>query len=258
MPAGTPLPTEHQPAPPGWLIELPGCPSTNTWALEHATALAHGACVWTRRQTQGRGRDGRRWHGPAGVLTASFMLDLAGAAGAISLAVALAVAHAVEDLVPDVRVQLKWPNDCYLDDRKLAGILCEQAPDGRMVAGIGLNVAPRWQDDPAAAALLRAAVPPIALADVCAQPPALTTLLIALHRYLIEACGLLRAGGWPVLLAQVRPRDWLAGRSVTVEALGDTVRGQAAGLADDGRLLVRGVSGALRAVASAHTIAAGP
>src|SRR4051812_28776951 len=97
----------------------------------HANALAHGACVWTQRQLAGRGRGSNRWFSPPGVLTASFSLTLPGALAArqLSLAAGLAVCHAVEDAVPRARVRLKWPNDCFLEDRKLAGVLCERPSD---------------------------------------------------------------------------------------------------------------------------------
>ena len=97
-----------------WLIELETCPSTSTWALEHCAALAHGACVWTQRQTAGRGRGGSSWKAPAGVLTASFVLHLKTATPQLSLAAGLAVCHAIEDLCPGMHVGLKWPNDLWL------------------------------------------------------------------------------------------------------------------------------------------------
>ena len=248
---------------PAWLIELPTCPSTNDWALAHLDALAHGACVWTRRQTAGRGRGGARWQAPAGVLTASFVLDLADALDAtrLSLAAGLAVCHAVEDLAPGIAVRLKWPNDCLIAGRKLAGILCERsrrAAREAVVVGIGLNLDPHWDQDPASLALAVGACPPIGLAEALDGKPAPTmpALLVALRRYLIEGSGVLAAGGWATLLPALSQRDWLRDRSVTLEAAGERVQGVGAGIDGEGGLLIDGAA-QRRRFASAHVVAVG-
>ena len=238
--------------PPGWLIALESCPSTNTWALEHLEALAHGACVWTTRQTAGRGQHGRTWLAPAGVLTASFALELATAVPATRLALAagLAIAHAVEDLAPGAPLTLKWPNDCLLAGRKLAGVLCERAhaAPGRVVVGIGLNLDPRWAEPPPGLA-------PASVAEV-APAPDMPAMLAALRRYLLEACGLLAAGGWPRLLPALRARDHLRARALVVQDAGGRHVGTGAGLDDEGRLLIDGPAGR-RALASGSVIEIG-
>jgi BirA family biotin operon repressor/biotin-[acetyl-CoA-carboxylase] ligase len=239
-----------------WLIELPTCPSTNTWALEHADALAHGACVWTHKQTKGRGRNGRAWKSPAGVLTATFVVEVERGLNAqqLSLAAGLAIAHAVDDLDPKVQVRIKWPNDCYVDDRKLAGILCESAASkGRhvMVIGIGLNVAARWsKSDP-----LRKSA--IALAEFVAKPPNIKALLRSLRRYLLEADGLIKANGWPHLIDQLRERDWLAGKTVRIATDQSSTEGIAVGFDENGRLLLER-AGKLTAHASGVVARSGP
>ena len=229
------------------MIALPHCPSTNTWALDHLEALAHGACVWTARQSAGRGRGSNIWYAPPGVLTASFVLDLTGpdergvASAQLSLAAGLAVANAVEDLLPAARVAIKWPNDVLLRERKLAGILCEsrRRDDGRMavVVGIGLNLAPRRELDPASLPLAIGKLAPIGLDEVGA-PPAVPVMLASLRRYLSEGWGLLAARGFAPLLPGLRQRDWLLGRAVTVRSGERILRGTARGLDDSGALLV--------------------
>jgi BirA family biotin operon repressor/biotin-[acetyl-CoA-carboxylase] ligase len=226
-----------------WLIELETCESTNSWALAHAEALAHGACVWTTSQTAGRGRGNSRWLSPPGVLTASFVLMLPDALAArqLSLAAGLAVAHAVEDLAPRARLAIKWPNDCLYDDRKIAGILCERSPDGRVVVGIGLNVDPQWQQVPQE---LPFAVASTASIAECCTPadkkalPEMPVVLAGLRRYLIEAAGMVAADGWEKLLQPLRTRDWLRGKQVTVVDGSTTITGIAGGFDAEGRLLV--------------------
>jgi len=135
------------------IITLDHVPSTNTWAKEHADELAHGDVVLTHCQTAGRGQRGNCWEAEPGKnLTFSLMLRQTGIRPSeqftISEAVALGVidtlrkmlSHAVE---PE-RITVKWPNDIYVDNLKVAGILIEHTISGstisHTVAGIGLNV----------------------------------------------------------------------------------------------------------------------
>jgi BirA family biotin operon repressor/biotin-[acetyl-CoA-carboxylase] ligase len=243
------------PIPPGWLIELPTCPSTNTWALDHAEALASGACVFTRRQTAGRGQPGSRWTSPEGVLTASYILHTT-TATPLALIAGLAVAHASEDHAPSARVQLKWPNDCLVNDRKLAGILCERADSGATVVGIGLNLDPRWDQSPETLPLAAdRRFAPISVAELAgpAGAPDCITMLMRLRRYLLEGIGLLAANGWPRLLAEIQARDALLGRRLAMETSTGPLTGTAAGINADGRLLIDTGSTTL-AIASARQI----
>lgn len=247
---------------PSWLIEVPTCASTNTWALERLDALAHGACVWTERQSAGRGRGGAIWHAPPGVLTASFVLDLPVTVNIaqLSLCVGLAVAHAVEDLAPAARVRIKWPNDCYLDDRKLAGVLCERSlvtssRRDAVVVGIGLNLDPHWDQTPGALPLVAGATP-ACVAEVCTPVPGMVAVLTALRRYLLEATGLLAVGGWRHVLPHLRTRDWLRGRRVVLEADQRRHEGTGDGLDDDGRLCLRDAQGEQQTFASATVLSA--
>ena len=211
--------------------------------------------VHTPRQVAGRGQDGRRWRSPPGVFTASFVIDLPHpAAGArLSLAAGLAVAHLVEDLLPAARVAIKWPNDCYCDDRKLAGILCEARLDGgalRAVVGIGLNVDPRWEADTGFDDLAR---PPISLADLGLADPGADRLIDGLRSYLLEAVGLVRAERWDPLAEQLRARDWLLARPLVVTPRGGApIHGSGAGIDEQGRLLVALGDGRIRTVDAGH------
>ena len=262
---------------PPWLIALDTCPSTSTWALDHIEALAHGAVVWTERQTAGRGRDGRTWYAPPGVLTFSVVLDLSAsvqrprqpgvssfAAGSpLPLAAGLAVAHAVEDACPGIRVALKWPNDCLVDGRKLAGILGETAPGRgdrppRMILGIGLNVDPHWDLTPDALAFA-ATRRTTSLAELTTDKlPAMIDLIGGIRRYLLEATGLITAGGWNQLAPEIAARDALNGRPITVTDGDRRIEGIAAGLDEIGRLRIRTADQDLVSVAGGHVETVGP
>lgn len=99
------------------------------------------ALVLADRQSAGRGRRGRHWISdtPLGLWFTVARAWGGGEVGALSLRVGLAAARAVEVVARGLRVDVKWPNDLFVNGRKLGGILCERA-DGIVLAGIGLNV----------------------------------------------------------------------------------------------------------------------
>jgi BirA family transcriptional regulator, biotin operon repressor / biotin---[acetyl-CoA-carboxylase] ligase len=117
--------------------------STNERARELALAGApSGTVVTAGEQTAGRGRRGRAWTAPAGkaLLCSTILRDLGPEHALLPLAVPLAVCDAVEALAP-VRCAVKWPNDVWIEGRKVAGVLIEAQPPEWAVIGVGLNVA---------------------------------------------------------------------------------------------------------------------
>jgi BirA family transcriptional regulator, biotin operon repressor / biotin---[acetyl-CoA-carboxylase] ligase len=117
--------------------------STNDRARELAPAGApSGTVVTASRQTAGRGRRGRTWSAPAdkALLCSAILRPLGREHSLLPLAVPLAVCEAVESLAP-VGCQVKWPNDVWIEGRKVAGMLIEARPPAWAVIGIGLNIA---------------------------------------------------------------------------------------------------------------------
>lgn len=116
--------------------------STNARARELAEAGApHGTVVTADEQSAGRGRQGRTWFAPAGTaLLYSAILRPLGDRPLLPLAVPLAVAEAAESVAP-VSCEVKWPNDVWIEGRKVAGVLIEGRPGSWGVIGVGLNVA---------------------------------------------------------------------------------------------------------------------
>ena len=123
--------------------------STNAEVIRQITAGTRGIpVVMADCQTSGRGRRGRVWQSPRGEnLYLSMGLTFHGGFGVLdglSLVLGVAVANALERLgVPEVG--LKWPNDIFLPEGKLGGILVElqgELEEGvvQVIAGIGLNV----------------------------------------------------------------------------------------------------------------------
>jgi BirA family biotin operon repressor/biotin-[acetyl-CoA-carboxylase] ligase len=118
--------------------------STNARARELADSGAPGGTIVTAdEQTAGRGRHGRTWTAPAGraLLYSAVVRPFDERHELLPLAVPIAVAEAAESLGP-LTCKLKWPNDLWVEERKLAGVLIESRPtDGWAVVGVGLNVA---------------------------------------------------------------------------------------------------------------------
>ena len=194
-----------------------------------------GTVVVVEQQTAGRGRDGRTWRSPAGGVWLGMLLrPPVPVLGALSLRVGLVLADVVDDLVARgaARARLKWPNDVLVDDRKIAGILCEGRWQGHTLqwlgVGIGVNVANEIPDDLAGRAIaLSELLPDVRRIDVLDRlVPALVPLTTH-HAPLTES----------ECTAFAR-RDWLRGRQLRAP-----ISGRAAGVRPDGALLVDTGSG---------------
>ena len=209
-------------------------PSTMDVLHELAEAgAATGTAVVAAEQTAGRGSRGRRWQSPRGGLWLSVLLRPArDATELLSLRAGLAIAAALEDAHPALDVRIKWPNDLLWRDRKLGGVLCEarwlgEAPAWTAV-GVGLNVRNRVPEE---VALMAGA-----LGEVLAHatPETVLDLILPRLRGLDGASPRLA----PAELAELERRDWLRGRELAAP-----VAGTAAGIGDDGALLVRAPDG---------------
>jgi len=99
-----------------------------------------GYLVVADHQTAGRGRLGRTWQSRPGdqLLLTAVIADQPHPTDRLMLAAAVAVSRSIETFLPRP-VELRWPNDLYLDHAKLAGILVETL-SGAALVGIGINV----------------------------------------------------------------------------------------------------------------------
>jgi BirA family biotin operon repressor/biotin-[acetyl-CoA-carboxylase] ligase len=133
--------------PEGRVNVLPVIDSTNQYLLERITQLTSGDACVAEYQQAGRGRRGRKWFSPFGAnlyFSMYWKLDQGpSAAMGLSLVIGIVMAEVLQKLgAEDVRV--KWPNDLYLKDRKLAGILVEltgkTGDAAHLVIGAGINL----------------------------------------------------------------------------------------------------------------------
>jgi BirA family transcriptional regulator, biotin operon repressor / biotin---[acetyl-CoA-carboxylase] ligase len=220
------------------LHELASCASTQD-ELRVLAAAGEPAFTAVRADVQiaGRGRRGRRWEAPAGTaLLVSILLRPLRPMHEIpvlSLAGGIAAVECARAFGADAG--LSWPNDVVCDGRKLGGVLAELGPDGSVLLGVGMNLSSRAGDLPEADRLI-----PTSLLLETGAAPAAPVALSALLEALQPLAALFDAEGPEAIAARARPLDALSGARVQLRlASGNTVEGSAAGIADDGSLLVR-------------------
>jgi BirA family biotin operon repressor/biotin-[acetyl-CoA-carboxylase] ligase len=225
----------------GYFRRLPSClDAIHDLAAQGAP---EGSVVIAEEQTAGRGREGRSWRSPPGGVWLALLLRPAQAepgGGPVSIRGGLAVADAIDAVLGRPAAQLKWPNDVLLEDRKVAGVLCEGRWQGMtpqwLAVGVGINVAN--------------AIPP----ELARQAIALGELLPGVRR--IDVLDrlvpiLARLGAHAARLSDAEcaafgARDWLRGRLIR-----RPIFGRALGPRPDGALMVD-AGGATTAVREGH------
>lgn len=213
-------------------IELDSVDSTNDYLARayQQGRVAGNAAVLAHHQTAGRGRAGRNWQAvQGGSLCLSIGIPVAGyLLPALPVCVGVAVAQVLEQM--QVPVQLKWPNDLLVNNRKLGGILCEsfQAQQGPVtIIGLGLNIRPLSL--PAGQAGLETAC----LADwlVAEKLPGLRALAEQVVNAVLLTLDKAIRQGTREIFAEFGQRDAWAGKPVQVT--------------DQGRVCMTGVSAGL-------------
>lgn len=207
--------------------------STMKRAAELASAgAASGTIVGADEQTAGQGRLGRSWESKQGGLYFTMVLrpkvemrELP----VVTLALGLAVADAVQ-MFTGVVVDLRWPNDVMVGERKLAGILA-QWHEGAVLAGIGINVGQKEF-----APELRAT----SLAMESGSEQNREVLLRAIAASVETHVQVLETSGVEAILRLfANASSYVAGKRVKVELPGGEVAGTTAGLTPEGFLVLR-------------------
>ncbi|CAN5600329.1 N/A [soil metagenome] len=208
------------------LVHFDSTDSTN----DRLRALAgegaeNGTVVTAAEQSAGRGRHGRRWSAPPGsaFLFSGLLRPLDLRHLMLPLAVPLAVCDAVEQLAP-LECAVKWPNDIWVAERKLAGILIEARPPEWAVIGVGINLSVADDEFPSdlrwPATSVGRGVEPEAMLNV---------LCLALDRWVVASDAEVRA--------EFARRDALRGREISWSGAGEG-SGTAAGIDERGNLQV--------------------
>jgi BirA family biotin operon repressor/biotin-[acetyl-CoA-carboxylase] ligase len=215
--------------------------STNNDALEAArNGAPEGSVYFADEQRAGRGRGDHAWHSAAGEgLYVSVLLRPQIAAARLPLlplAAGLAAAEAIRN-VSGLAVDLRWPNDLLLGERKTGGILVEAHSESSgaafAVVGIGINVHQRSFDPGLSTAGTSL---DMEAGRAISRQALLVSLLESLER---ESAGLAEEEATESILARVAAAStWIRGRIVEVHGP-QACCGETAGLDENGFLLVR-------------------
>ena len=234
--------------------------STNLEAIRQAKAGAkEGLCVIAREQTAGRGRLDRTWHSPrdAGLYLSILLRPLLpmNAWPLLTLMAALAVVDAIFKS-SGARVDIKWPNDICINERKLCGILSEtvETPVGlAAVIGIGINL-----DAAAVPEELRATA--TSISQVTGKQPAVEELLNELLKACAERYEVLQGadGGEHTIREWCANSSYATQRAVRVSLGADSFEGITRGLETDGALRVETSNGQIRIVRAGDVTAVRP
>lgn len=193
-----------------------------------------GTVVVADEQLAGRGRDGRPWIAPTGSsILCSVLLRPSSPPERLTtlpLLVGVAVAEAIEAVAP-VKVQLKWPNDCWIDERKVAGVLIQARvlPTLAVAVGIGINVHREAGHEPGGTSIEAASGRAIDRDELLG---ALLDRLDREYRRFVEADGRPDLAPW-------RARAALVGEVVEVRDGSRRLRGVLTGVDWEGALLLR-------------------
>ncbi len=217
-----------------YFIYLPVTTTTMDLARREAGHGAqHGTLVLADEQTAGRGRRGRTFYSPPGQnLYVTFVLRLPMEGHRLlPISIPLAICRAIRDEGVDARI--KWPNDIWVNDRKLCGMLidAEIGPAGPVAfPGIGINVNGDPTKNPE-------------LVDSATSVRRECGRAIDRETLLARACDEIEravAGSAAALVAAYRELSMIVGRPVVVYPAGGVPwSGQALDIADTGELVVR-------------------
>ena len=206
-----------------------------------------GTVVIADQQKAGRGRTGNTWISRKG---AGIYMSVAikpsveeNVIPKMTFATAAAVAKAVS-AISDSQPTIKWPNDIYLRDAKLAGILIEEYGDGNFVVGIGLNTNATVDD------LSSIGKPATSLAIDTGKSWDQEMVLKRLLEALESEMQRLNGGAWPDIVSYVRGRSYLKDKRVHILS-GDeiTASGIVRDVSPDGSLLLE-VKGKIEVITS--------
>ncbi len=234
------------------ILSFSTLPSTNAHALELAANGARsGTVVWALSQSSGRGQYGRQFFSPVGGLYFSLILqpDLPPERlSLVTLAAGVGCCVCLENHFTAFPL-LKWPNDLYLNGRKLGGILTESLPLTRnhpstVIVGVGLNINTTVSDIPKK---LRSST--TSLIALTKQDIDLLEILQFLVAEIITQVNTLKEHQ-DKLLAQWNTRDYLKKQSVIWDNGRLLCSGYGQGILPDGRYSMRDVNGILHSILS--------
>lgn len=213
---------------------------------------AHGAVIWAKRQTNGRGRMGRTWISAEGNLFVTMLLsppvELAKCAQ-LSFVAAVAVAETLEAIVAEPKsIACKWPNDILCDGKKLGGILLESftTREGMknrnwLAVGVGINI------DSAPEHVM---FPATCLRDAGVELISAKIVLSRFIHHFIHGYDAWAGKGFAAIEKEWMARAYHKGKPIEVIVGDDQHEGIYEGIDKEGRLLLRDAKGKLTNIAA--------
>jgi BirA family biotin operon repressor/biotin-[acetyl-CoA-carboxylase] ligase len=212
--------------------------STNDYLMDdtHVTNRTH-ICL-AEHQTKGRGRFCRQWASPfAENIYLSIKTTLNSTVHAvttISPTIAVIIAQTLVNLYNFLIPQIKWPNDLYIDGKKLSGNLIEikssYQQQTEIVIGIGLNVNMITQP--------QIDQPWTSLRQALGKVIDRTMVTIALINNVLDGLAMFEQAGFQAFSGTYKQYDYLLGRKVKLQSTKATIEGIGAGVNDQGQLLL--------------------
>jgi BirA family biotin operon repressor/biotin-[acetyl-CoA-carboxylase] ligase len=233
------------------VVSLGTVESTNSFAMELADkGASHGTVVIADSQTKGRGRMGRTWISPSGgniymsvILTPPMKLQ---EATILTIMAGVACCGALRNIT-GLPVEIKWPNDLMVSHKKLGGILTEIKSGASKMAyavmGIGINVNTKLEDFPSEVRTIATSI-----RNEKGKTESRTFLMAEILNELDRWYRVFAQEGKKNLLNEWRRLTSMMGKPVQVTMGEETIDGLAHDIDDEGRLIVRLPSGALRKI----------
>ncbi|BDQ64359.1 MULTISPECIES: bifunctional biotin--[acetyl-CoA-carboxylase] ligase/biotin operon repressor BirA [Shewanella] len=218
-------------------------PSTNGFMLSHTSELKSGDVCVAEYQSAGRGRRGRTWVSPYGHHLYfsqfwSFPQGMAQAMG-LSLVVACSLVEVLKSFGVD-NIGVKWPNDIYLNYKKLAGILIEMSGQAdsecQLIIGIGVNMA--MSEDQG-----KGIDQPWSDLSSLTDMPNKTDLVIALHKQLKRDIQLFEREGLAAFKTRWQQADLFHGKEIRLLMGENHVDGICRGIDEQGAVLLETADG---------------
>lgn len=228
--------------------------STNEYLKTVKNARGLQFCV-AEFQSKGRGRLGRQWVAPfAKNISLSCLLpfhkDISELAG-LSLVISLAVLRTLQHFGVKEDVYVKWPNDVLCQNKKISGILIEIQAEShgvsQVIIGVGLNVNILKIDEE------KINQPSTSLREVLGQYFDRNLVCAVLINQLQDYIQRFVKQGFQIFIDEWVAAEGMKGKKIALKTVHDTVRGEAAGINDQGHLLLRLPNGEIKAFSSGDT-----
>jgi len=209
--------------------------STNDYLIKLPFYKDVKVCI-AREQTAGKGQYQRTWlskKDSSVLLSLCYPFSTKVTLNGLSLVVGLSVINVLKDVYDVDHLKLKWPNDVYFKDQKLAGILIENSVKNNhqsVVIGLGLNhqLGVDFKCD----------TPWTDLSKICKNLPNLIDLHEKLINNLIVSCQRFKQYGFPDFQAQWQQHDYLLGKQLELNYQDKKIIGIANGVNEQGALII--------------------